>query len=302
MTARQAAPVIRTPDQRLRAFVSSTLGELADERAAARDAILQLHLAPLLFELGARPHPPRDLYRAYLDQSHIFIGIYWQRYGWVAPGETISGLEDEYRSSGDRPKLIYVKAPAPDRETRLSELLGRIRSDDTVSYKRFGSAGELRELIEDDLMVLLSERFETSTERARPTGTVTFLFTDVEGGSEVAQRYPDEFPALLARHHALLYQAVEAHHGFVFQIVGDAFCVAFQYAVDAMEAALEAQRLLHHEPWTPGPIKVRMGINTGMAQAGSDDARSGGYTGYSTLARVQRVMSTAHGGQVLLSN
>src|SRR6266567_1296367 len=113
MTDRGAARVIRTPDQRLRAFVSSTLGE--------------------------RPHPPRDLYRAYLDQSHIFIGIYWQRYGWVAPGETISGLEDEYRLSGDRPKLIYVKAPAPDRETRLSELLGRIRSDDTVSYKRFGS-------------------------------------------------------------------------------------------------------------------------------------------------------------------
>ena len=105
--------VIRTPDQRLRAFVSSTLQELAEERAAARDAILQLRLAPVLFELGARPHPPRDLYRAYLDQSHIFIGLYWQKYGWVAPGETISGLEDEYRLSGDRPKLIYIKSPAP---------------------------------------------------------------------------------------------------------------------------------------------------------------------------------------------
>src|SRR2546425_7165924 len=95
MTDRGAA-VIRTPDQRLRAFVSSTLQELAAERAAARDAILQLHLAPVLFEIGARPHPPRDLYRAYLDQSHIFIGIYLQRYGWVAPGEAIFGLEDEY--------------------------------------------------------------------------------------------------------------------------------------------------------------------------------------------------------------
>jgi|SRR6266536_46214 len=100
MTARQAAPVIRTPDQRLRVFVSSTLGELADERAAANDAIRKLHLAPVLFELGARPHPPRDLYRAYLDQSHIFIGIYWQSYGWVAPGEEISGLEDEYGALG----------------------------------------------------------------------------------------------------------------------------------------------------------------------------------------------------------
>jgi predicted ATPase len=166
MTDRRAAPVIRTPDQRLRVFVSSTLGELADERAAANDAIRRLHLSPVLFELGARPHPPRELYRAYLDQSHIFIGIYWQSYGWVAPGEAISGLEDEYQLSGDKPKLIYVKRPAPDRESGLSQLLKRMRSDDTVSYKPFGSAAELRELIEDDLMVLLSERFETPTEEA----------------------------------------------------------------------------------------------------------------------------------------
>ena len=89
--------VIRTPDQRLRVFVSSTLEELAEERAAAREAIMSLHLTPVLFELGARPHGPRALYRAYLEQSHIFIGIYWQRYGWVGPGMEISGLEDEYR-------------------------------------------------------------------------------------------------------------------------------------------------------------------------------------------------------------
>src|SRR3970040_1592813 len=115
--------VIRTPDQRLRVFVSSTLQELADERAAARDAIARLRLAPVMFELGARPHPPRDLYRAYLDQSHIFVGIYWQRYGWVAPVMTLSVLENKSRLSGDRPKLIYIKSPAPDREPRLKEML-----------------------------------------------------------------------------------------------------------------------------------------------------------------------------------
>ncbi len=298
----QGAAVIRTPDQRLRAFVSSTLQELAEERAAAREAILRLHLAPVMFELGARPHPPRDLYRAYLDQSHISIGIYWEKYGWVAPGEAISGLEDEYRLTGDKPKLIYIKSPAPDRELRLTELLDSVRSDDTVSYKPFGSAEELRDLIADDLMVLLSERFETPTDRSRPSGTVTFLFTDVEGSSNIAQRHPEAFQALLARHHALLYEAVEAHHGFVFQIVGDAFCVAFHTAVDALNASVHAQRLLNREPWAPAPIKVRMGINTGMAEAGAADDRSGGYTGYSTLARVQRVMSAAHGGQVVLSN
>ena len=115
-----------------------------------------------MFELGARPHPPRDLYRAYLEQSHIFIGIYWQHYGWVAPGETISGLEDEYQLSGSRPKLIYIKAPAPERESGLTELLDRVRNDDTASYKPFSTTTELRELIENDLAILLMERFETA--------------------------------------------------------------------------------------------------------------------------------------------
>jgi predicted ATPase/class 3 adenylate cyclase len=294
------AAVIRTPDQRLRAFVSSTLQELAEERAAARDAILQLRLAPVLFELGARPHPARDLYRAYLDQSHIFIGIYWQKYGWVAPGEKISGLEDEYQLSGDKPKLIYLKAPAPDREPRLKDLLERIKS--AASYKYFATAAELRDLIENDLMLLLSERFETPTDLALPTGTVTFLFTDIEGSADVAQQFPDALPTLLARHHATLHQAIEAHHGFVFQIIGDEFHVAFHTAGDALLAALDAQRLLHQQAWTPAPIKVRMGINTGAAQVGNPDDQSGRYTGYSTLARAQRVMAAAHGGQVLLSN
>ena len=160
MSDAPARPLIRTPDQRLRVFVSSTLQELAEERAAAREAITHLRLAPVMFELGARPHPPRDLYRAYLDQSHIFLGIYWQKYGWVAPDESVSGLEDEYRLSGARPKLIYVRSPAPEREPRLKELLERIKNDDAASYKPFGTSAELCELIENDLALLLTERFE----------------------------------------------------------------------------------------------------------------------------------------------
>lgn len=153
-------PIIRTPDQRLRVFVSSTLEELADERVAARNAVERLRLTPVLFELGARPHPPRDLYRAYLDQSQVFVGIYGQRYGWIAPGESISGLEDEYRLSGYRPKLIYLKRTHAARDQRLDELLDRIRTDDVASYREFSTADELRELIENDLAVLLTERFE----------------------------------------------------------------------------------------------------------------------------------------------
>jgi hypothetical protein len=142
-------------------FVSSTLQELADERKSARDAIEQLHLAPVMFEIGARPHPPQDLYRAYLEQSHIFIGIYWQKYGWVAPDMTISGLEDEYNLAGDKPKLIYIKSPAPDREPRLKDLLDRIKGAD-VSYKYFNTPAELCESIENDLAMLLSESFEAT--------------------------------------------------------------------------------------------------------------------------------------------
>src|SRR5262244_4045493 len=110
------AGVIRTPDQRVRVFVSSTLRELAAERQAVRDAVTGLRLVPVMFELGARPHPARDVYRAYLSQSQVFIGIYWQRYGWVAPGEQISGLEEEYLLSAGLPRLLYVKTPAPGRE------------------------------------------------------------------------------------------------------------------------------------------------------------------------------------------
>ena len=154
-------PAIRTPDQRVRVFISSTLQELSEERGAARDAVKALRLVPVMFELGARPHPPRQVYRAYLAQSQIFVGVYWQSYGWVAPGEETSGLEDEYRLSAGMPRLIYVKSPAPDREGRLTDLLGRIKNDDSVSYQRFSDPAELQRLVENDLAVLLSERFET---------------------------------------------------------------------------------------------------------------------------------------------
>ena len=120
---------IRTPDQRLRVFVSSTLKELAPERRAARAAIERLALAPVMFELGARPHPPRSLYRAYLEQSDIFVGVYWEQYGWIAPGEELSGLEDEWNLAPDIPKLIYLKR-SEHRQERLDELLERIRDDD----------------------------------------------------------------------------------------------------------------------------------------------------------------------------
>jgi predicted ATPase len=154
--------IIKTPDQRVRVFVSSTLQELAAERRAVRDAVTRLRLVPVMFELGARPHPPRPVYRAYLAQSQVFVGVYWQSYGWVAPDEQVSGLEDEFVLSAGLPRLIYVKSPAPDRDSRLTQLLARITDEGEVSYRQFSEPAELQQLVENDLAVLLSERFETT--------------------------------------------------------------------------------------------------------------------------------------------
>jgi len=130
-----------------------------------------------------------------------------------------------------------------------------------------------------------------------PSGTVTFLFTDIEGSTKLAQEHPDEMPALLARHQEILHQAIQSQNGYVFQIIGDAFCAAFHSATDALNAALEAQQVLQSEAWTPASIKVRMGIHTGGAQLTDEKL----YSGYTTLALTQRIMSAGHGGQILIS-
>ncbi|WP_192575811.1 ATP-binding protein [Agrococcus sediminis] len=185
---------IRTPDQRLRVFVSSTLRELEPERRAVRAAIERLQLAPVMFELGARPHPPRDLYRAYLEQSDVFVGIYGERYGWVAPGEEVSGLEDEYRLAPPAmPRLIYLRDD-PEREPRLAELIARIERDDTASYKTFSTPDALASLVAADLATLLAERFDASRAGPAPAATSVDL---------LAARIPSPYTRLIGREREL---------------------------------------------------------------------------------------------------
>ncbi len=131
-----------------------------------------------------------------------------------------------------------------------------------------------------------------------PSGTVTFLFTDIEGSTKLAQQYPERWESLRARHHDILQSAMELYNGYVFQIIGDAFCVAFPTAIHGLNGALEAQRKLQTEDWRDTPIKVRMGIHTGTAQIKDD----GQYSGYSAMALTQRLMSAGYGGQILLSD
>jgi predicted ATPase/class 3 adenylate cyclase/Tfp pilus assembly protein PilF len=129
-----------------------------------------------------------------------------------------------------------------------------------------------------------------------PTGTVTFLFTDIEGSTRMWERNPKAMQVALARHDELLRRAIEEHGGYVFKTVGDAFCCAFRTAPDALEAALEAQRLLLEERWGESdPLRVRMALHMGTAEE-----RDGDYFG-PPVNRVARLMSAAHGGQVLLS-
>src|SRR5215469_9607597 len=208
--------VILTPDQRVRVFISSTLEELAAERAAARRAIARLHLVPVWYESGARPHPPRRMYRAYLKQSQVFVGIYWQRYGWVAPGMGISGLEDEFRLAAGKPMLLYVKRPAPELAPRLAAMLDEVRAAGTVSYRTFATPRELERLLANDLAVRLSERFAGEPGGTElPAGTVKFLLTDIEGSARLWETVPEAMEVALERHNRLVPDVIGEHGGVV---------------------------------------------------------------------------------------
>ena len=293
--------VILTPDQRVRVFISSTLEELSEERAAARRAIQRLHLVPVWYESGARPHPPRSMYRAYLRQSQVFVGIYWQRYGWVAPEMEISGLEDEYRLAGGKPMLLYLKRPAPDREPRLAAMIDGIRAAGTVSYRTFASPRELERLLADDLAVLLSESFAgaaISTE-ALPAGTVTFLLTDIEGSTRLWETVPEAMETALERHNRLVTSVIEGHGGVVVTSrgEGDSFFAVFPSALSAVEAAGACQLRLNGEAWPAGAaLRVRMGLHTGEAHV-----QDGDYIDHAPINRCARVKAAAHGGQVLVT-
>jgi class 3 adenylate cyclase len=142
----------------------------------------------------------------------------------------------------------------------------------------------------------------------RPTGTVTFLFTDVEGSTQLWERHGSWMDAAHQRHEAILRSAIATHGGWAYKQTGDAFQAAFQTASEALAAAIAAQRALAAEPWTaadagPAPdnrpgdassaraIRVRMGLHTGTTEERADD-----YVG-PLLNRAARLMSAGHGGR-----
>jgi len=131
----------------------------------------------------------------------------------------------------------------------------------------------------------------------RPTGTVTFLFTDIEGSTTRWEHHPDAMRTALARHDALLRSLITAHDGYVFKMVGDAVYAAFAVPAAALAAAQAAQRAVAAEEWGEvGLLRVRMALHTGAVQSRDED-----YFG-PTLNRVARILSTGSGGQILLSS
>ncbi|MBK8738304.1 MAG: adenylate/guanylate cyclase domain-containing protein [Betaproteobacteria bacterium] len=141
-----------------------------------------------------------------------------------------------------------------------------------------------------------------------PSGPVTFLFTDIEGSTPLWEQQPEAMQVALARHDALLRQAIEANGGWIVKSTGDGVLAAFAAADDALRAGVAAQRALQSAPAgvrAPGPtaagagiplaLKVRMGLHTGVAEL-----RDGDYYG-AAVNRAARIMAVAHGGQLLLS-
>ena len=129
-----------------------------------------------------------------------------------------------------------------------------------------------------------------------PSGTVTFLFTDLEGSTRLWEEHPDAMQDALARHDELLRDAIEANGGHVVKFTGDGFHAAFATAHEALRAAVAAQRALTAAEWgTTGPLRVRIGVHTGEAQH-----RDGDYHG-TALNRAARLTAVAHGGQIVVS-
>jgi predicted ATPase/FtsP/CotA-like multicopper oxidase with cupredoxin domain len=187
----------------------------------------------------------------------------------VAPGEDVSGLEDEYRLSHGMPRLLYVKTPAPEREPRLTQLLRQIQDDDTASYRPFRTPEELAQLVAADLALLLSEQF---TRSPLPTGAVTFL------AAETVEA-------------AALRRVVTAHRGFPLNAVTGIVCAAFARPTDAVSAAADLRRTVAAD----GTAPLRVALHSAAAEPDGD-----GYP-MLPLERLTRMLAAGHAGQVLLS-
>lgn len=152
-------PVIPMPEK-LRVFISSSIRECPRERAVARDSVRSINHEPVLFEhAGARPYSSREWYLRKINEAHIFVGIYRNSYGYIAPGMNISGLEDEFRKAQERgmPCLFYVNSDDSQRHPQLHTLVEEMKGPTKICP--YGEPDDLHRRLRDDLTAVISERF-----------------------------------------------------------------------------------------------------------------------------------------------
>ena len=283
-----------TRDQRLQVYVSSTLGELAPERDAAKSAIKTLRLAPAGVDLGARDGGDATP----LEAADIFVGVYWQSYGFATDESTVSLLEEEYERGRGLPRLIYVKEPASERDPRLVRFMDRLIRDG-APIRSFESPGDLAELLVDDLATLMSERFSTAepASDSLPLGTLTFMFGDIAGSTRLLEHLGGQYAEVLTGYHEIIDLATRTHGGTVIDLEGERIFTVFQDAFDGVRAAVRIQTDLAGRSWPLSvSVPARIGLHTGTARIGS-----GGYVGLD-VHRASRVASSAHGGQIVVSS
>jgi predicted ATPase/class 3 adenylate cyclase len=228
-------------------------------------------------------------------------GERWIKLG-QKPEPAYRALMSAHAAKGDMSKVAAIY----ERCVKSLKEFGVEPSEQTRAlYERLKTG---KEILETGPVLLKTEGRKQSLKtnllstRSLPGGTVTFMFTDIEGSTKLWQQFPATMPAALTRHYEILNQAITSHNGHVFQIIGDAFCAAFAIALDGLEAALEAQRALRHEAWGDiGAIRVRMALHTGSAEVHAEESTPSDYVSGITLSRAARLLSAGHGGQILLS-
>jgi predicted ATPase/class 3 adenylate cyclase len=231
-----------------------------------------------------------------MDQTHSFG--YWLRRRRKALDLTQEELARQAGCALETIKKIETDVRRPSRQMaeRLADVL-QVAPTERVAFIKAGRA----ELAADQIALTTEPLDFAAVATPQPTtalpgGTLTFLFSDIEGSTQLWEQHPQTMPTALARHDALLRQQIAAHGGQIFKTIGDAVCAAFATAPDALAAAVATQRALRAEEWGAiGSLRVRVAIHTGVA-----DMRDGDYFGPS-LNRVARLLSTGHGGQTLLS-
>ena len=275
--------------------------------AEAQDAVDALPLLEKADALYVGDYLPDDLYEDWATGRRERLRRLWTQLQFSLARHRAARRDPE-RAASALQRLVDADACDERAAQELIKLLirqGR-RSDGLRVFQRLVQALRNELEVEPSQATLELERELAAGEPmpsggtelpARPpAGTVTFLFTDVEGSTQHWEEQPDAMRGALARHDALLREAIGVHDGYIFKTVGDAFCAAFGSAADALAAAVAAQRSLREEPWPEATtLRVRMALHTGVAEE-----RGGDYFG-PPLNRVARLLAAGHGGQVLLS-